>query len=284
MTGALHLLYTWRSPVRRRQDQVAELGTSTAYPEPDVHRRRREQRHERLGGENAPSRTANASVPEGRNQGNRRSHKQRESGRIAHNVSDDYWPGDNSNVGVSSSVLSSLGLSNTEQLPGAVVEARARLLERLRGVSLAENRQCSFHYDVLHNKSTPHVDNDASNATFNPAIPKHFASSSTTHAESTMQMENLTSLDVANKKKFPTIEWDAFHMLKGEVFASGDTHETQETGNMGSPLECGICLERFKDGDWLIKLCCSHKFHSACLEPWVRSCGDCPYCRADIVF
>jgi hypothetical protein len=27
---------------------------------------------------------------------------------------------------------------------------------------------------------------------------------------------------------------------------------------------------------------CGHRFHSTCLEPWVRKCADCPYCRTNI--
>ncbi|RZR79835.1 hypothetical protein BHM03_00005677 [Ensete ventricosum] len=47
-------------------------------------------------------------------------------------------------------------------------------------------------------------------------------------------------------------------------------------------LECSICLEKFLDGDEMIRLSCGHRFHPACLEPWAKTCGDCPYCRTRI--
>ena len=50
-----------------------------------------------------------------------------------------------------------------------------------------------------------------------------------------------------------------------------------------SSAECSICLERCGDsGDGLIQLRCRHIFHSACLERWLRSRADCPYCRATV--
>ncbi|KAH0862107.1 hypothetical protein HID58_079318 [Brassica napus] len=39
-----------------------------------------------------------------------------------------------------------------------------------------------------------------------------------------------------------------------------------------------ICLESFTNGDVLISLPCTHSFHSLCLNPWLKTCGDCPYC------
>ena len=53
-------------------------------------------------------------------------------------------------------------------------------------------------------------------------------------------------------------------------------------GDSMSP-ECSICLERCGDADGLIRLHCKHVFHSACLEQWLRSHGDCPYCRASVL-
>ncbi|KAF8758117.1 hypothetical protein HU200_010715 [Digitaria exilis] len=49
--------------------------------------------------------------------------------------------------------------------------------------------------------------------------------------------------------------------------------------------ECSICLERCggeEDGR-LALLRCGHVFHSACLDRWLRSRGDCPYCRATVL-
>jgi len=49
------------------------------------------------------------------------------------------------------------------------------------------------------------------------------------------------------------------------------------------PAECSICLERCGGtGDGLTQLHCKHVFHSVRLERWLRSRGDCPYCRATV--
>lgn len=79
-------------------------------------------------------------------------------------------------------------------------------------------------------------------------------------------------------KKPPGLSWEAIHSLRLEVFK-----DAEKCGDaMRTFPECSICLERFMEGDELIQLSCGHRFHCTCLEPWVRACGDCPYCRASI--
>lgn len=93
----------------------------------------------------------------------------------------------------------------------------------------------------------------------------------------TSQMERSQFLQELNEKP-PGLTQEALNCLHVEVFSS------IETGLESRVLQdCGICLESFTDGDELIHLPCGHKFHSACLDPWIRSCGDCPYCRRCIV-
>jgi len=47
---------------------------------------------------------------------------------------------------------------------------------------------------------------------------------------------------------------------------------------------CPICLEQFATSAHTGRtiLSCRHKFHSACIEPWVDQHTNCPLCRADI--
>uniref|UniRef100_A0ACD5Y9M7 Uncharacterized protein n=1 Tax=Avena sativa TaxID=4498 RepID=A0ACD5Y9M7_AVESA len=59
--------------------------------------------------------------------------------------------------------------------------------------------------------------------------------------------------------------------------------DTGEGETMLPSPECSICLERCGDVDGLIQLRCKHLFHSACLGWWLRSHGDCPYCRASVL-
>ncbi|CAJ2630453.1 unnamed protein product [Trifolium pratense] len=79
-------------------------------------------------------------------------------------------------------------------------------------------------------------------------------------------------------KKPPGLTQEALDCLHVKVFSSSETSSESR-----ALQDCGICLESFTDGDKLIHLQCGHKFHSACLDPWIRSCGDCPFCRRCIV-
>uniref|UniRef100_A0A2C9V5F0 RING-type domain-containing protein n=1 Tax=Manihot esculenta TaxID=3983 RepID=A0A2C9V5F0_MANES len=139
------------------------------------------------------------------------SHSDHASGWLEQGTSH-YVPSDS----ISSETISSSNrarLTGNERLPGAVLLARARLLERLRGVSFSGNRQSGS-----------------------------------------------VSFDIRNRE-----------------------HTFVDAGNWGTDIPSGICLESFKERDKLICLPCEHRFHFACLDPWVRTCGDCPYCRRDIV-
>lgn len=42
---------------------------------------------------------------------------------------------------------------------------------------------------------------------------------------------------------------------------------------------CAVCLEDFQQDEQVMNLSCSHKYHSACLLPWLASHPHCPYCR-----
>lgn len=54
-------------------------------------------------------------------------------------------------------------------------------------------------------------------------------------------------------------------------------------GDLGA---CAICLEDMKVGEKINILPCSntvhHKFHSACLAPWIQQHNSCPTCRQNI--
>ncbi|KAF5731835.1 hypothetical protein HS088_TW18G00520 [Tripterygium wilfordii] len=69
--------------------------------------------------------------------------------------------------------------------------------------------------------------------------------------------------------------------LDVEIFNSMEKEVEREAS--WTSWDCSICLESFMEGDELIRLPCGHRFHYACLDPWVLTCGDCPYCRRDIV-
>ncbi|CAA7404231.1 unnamed protein product [Spirodela intermedia] len=80
----------------------------------------------------------------------------------------------------------------------------------------------------------------------------------------------------AEARKPPGLKAEAVGSLPREVYGCPG-------GAAAGPPECCICLERFHKGDSLVRLPCGHKFHGDCLSPWLRGCGDCPYCRFRIV-
>ncbi|KAM2989239.1 hypothetical protein FF2_003242 [Malus domestica] len=174
---------------------------------------------------------------------------------------------------------SSAGLSGNERLPGSVLLARERLLERLRGMPPSETRRRRALH--LYGGGLLHVDDlsplvrdwDAEILTSQPA-----SAYSSTNLGS--QIERLHLLQEVNKKP-PGLSQEVLDCLSPEIFSSA------EVGVDGLVLrasgDCSICLESFTDGDKLICLPCEHRFHAACLSPWARIRGDCPYCRRVIV-
>lgn len=79
-------------------------------------------------------------------------------------------------------------------------------------------------------------------------------------------------------KRPPGLTEEEFDHLELEVFKSEGKQD-----DVSASVDCSICLEQFCDGIEVVVLHCSHRFHPDCLEPWVRICGDCPYCRTTIL-
>ena len=46
--------------------------------------------------------------------------------------------------------------------------------------------------------------------------------------------------------------------------------------------ECIVCLEPMKKGEEVRTLPCTHKLHTECIDPWLRSNKVCPVCRSGI--
>lgn len=170
-----------------------------------------------------------------------------------------------------------------DRLPGSVVLARARLLERLRGVSLSGNRQSGRASLGIYNREHTLGDElrvvDAGD--WGADISTGLFAGGSSSDDSTLQTERLHTVQESHKKKPPGLTQDALHCLQSEVFSS--VEKGIEGGVSQVSWDCSICLESFTEGDELIRLPCEHRFHSACLDPWVRTCGDCPYCRRDVV-
>lgn len=63
--------------------------------------------------------------------------------------------------------------------------------------------------------------------------------------------------------------------------APADPHEVSGSGD--GDLGCSICTEDFTRGEDVRVLPCNHKYHPACIDPWLLNVsGTCPLCRVDL--
>ncbi|CAI8604843.1 unnamed protein product [Vicia faba] len=161
------------------------------------------------------------------------------------------------------SVRGTPSVNGSNRLPVGVRLARERLLQRLRGEPVDRNRQ--YNRDP--------TDEEDQESELSSEIPTE----DSLVTDLTSQMARFQFLQETSTKPAGLTQ-EALDCLHHEVFSSSNTESESRILQ-----DCGICLESFTDGDRLIHLQCGHKFHSACLDPWIRSCGDCPYCRRCIV-
>ncbi|KAF3785439.1 E3 ubiquitin-protein ligase [Nymphaea thermarum] len=167
-----------------------------------------------------------------------------------------------------------LGIDRSERLPGAVLQARARLLERLRGSSLTASRQSNHAQNMSGGGFYPMTSDDlrfVDAGDWEIESPREWLAPTNIYSSSRSQTETLPFSSEC-KAKPPGLSRQAINSLHRELFA----------GTEGVSVECSICLERFVVGEGLIRLPCGHRFHPVCLDPWITTCGDCPYCRTCI--
>lgn len=164
-----------------------------------------------------------------------------------------------------------VGIPGSERLPGAVLLARERLLQRLRGVSISGNRGSHRVPTSSHRNFTFEDD-------FRLADAGDWEMDSSLWSAGTAPIPDL--MWVEGNKRPPGLSQEAVNLLHIGVFSNSDKEEEETQAR--AALDCSICLDAFLEGDKLACLPCGHRFHSCCLEPWVRTCGDCPYCRAAI--
>ncbi|KAF8673693.1 hypothetical protein HU200_048442 [Digitaria exilis] len=162
---------------------------------------------------------------------------------------------DNNNIGDSAARknrLDRLVFRTNERLPGAVLQAQARVLERLRSISLGSSA------------SRPSISLDEFSASdvfrlidFRNRETRHQAngSNSSYHLSSESDEERPT-ISSANFHKSSGLSKAAFLRLQIEIF------EASKDDNREPSPECSICLDGFYDGDELIRLRCGHSLYS----------------------
>lgn len=63
------------------------------------------------------------------------------------------------------------------------------------------------------------------------------------------------------------------------IAAASETHE----GDAQKGLMCSICTDEFERGEDIRVLPCQHKYHPACVDPWLLNVsGTCPLCRVEL--
>ncbi|KAL6964086.1 hypothetical protein U1Q18_035142 [Sarracenia purpurea var. burkii] len=188
------------------------------------------------------------------------------------------------NVDDSGGICNSLRISGNDRLPGAVLLARERLLKRLRGVSLSRNNRQSNRAPAGINPSDIQSFGDGFRLVdagdLETDIPREWLGRGALFGASASQREQLLVSPETSKQKPPGLTQEALNCLQVEVFSKAKYSDEGQI--LRASQECSICLDSFLEGDELICLPCAHRFHSGCLDPWIQTCGDCPYCRRGI--
>lgn len=164
-----------------------------------------------------------------------------------------------------------VGTSGSERLPGPVILARERLLQRLRGVAISGNRR-SYRVPTSSHRNFTFEDD------FRLADAGDWEADSSLWLAGTTPSPDLVWAEA--KKRPPGLSQETMDLLHIGIYSNSDKEEEETPAR--AVLDCSICLDAFLEGDKLVCLPCGHRFHPCCLEPWVRTCGDCPYCRAAI--
>ncbi|GAV86472.1 zf-RING_2 domain-containing protein [Cephalotus follicularis] len=258
MTSASELFYVRRSRVGR-----PDPDPDSCLPNSESNHRRHHHRHALDGGDplrRSPQVLSTCHRPSSSS----------ESASVRFNQDTSPYVSSNSVSAETSSSSRSPRLTMNERLPGAVLLARARLLERLRGVSISENRQSGRGTSSTNRRDYILGDD----------LRLMGAGDWGTVISAGQSDGGLPITDAAHetkKKKPPGLTQEALDCLNLEVFCNLDRVTKRDV--LRASWDCSICLESFVEGDELIRLACGHSFHAACLDPWVRTCGDCPYCR-----
>lgn len=273
MTSASELFNNRRYRFGRNPIELEAIDSSSSLDRFSHHNRRhnnhnsRRHRHD-LDGCDPLRRSAN--------QINRPSFLGRESVRLDQGSSSSGGQSVPGNVNVENftRTLGSERFSRSDRLPGAVLLARERLLERLRGVSSLGHRRSNRVLSGIPEDDFTLHDNIRDSEDWHSPAGVNPSTSSYNLVDPYLALQE-------TKNRPPGLTQDALDRLHIEVFTNAE--KGIDGAISRASQECSICLESFLEGAELVCLPCGHRFHSCCLNPWVRTCGDCPYCRAGII-
>nr|CAD1837870.1 unnamed protein product [Ananas comosus var. bracteatus] len=127
--------------------------------------------------------------------------------------------GGNDGIDGTTSGIDRLRLIRSERLPGAVVQARERLIERLRGISLTESRQntavSGISWDEFAISGVFRVVSIGNRETEAPA---EWYESGSPFSNFTIESEEAFSVRNSNNRRPPGLSKEALNALKHEVF------------------------------------------------------------------
>ncbi|KAJ4965671.1 hypothetical protein NE237_017520 [Protea cynaroides] len=277
MPGATELFYGRRSRMGRSTLESGGLGSGDALDRNPYNHHHHNNSHNNIHN-NRHHHSRHRGSHDVRPPCHRTFQSERESVRIENGAIQSGTSNDTSTE-ISSSRASRLRFTRNDRLPGAVLLARERLVERLRGVTLSGNRQGG-------GRATSGISWDE----FAVSDDFRLIDSGDWEAEASREwfpfsvsdsQTGLSSLPGLGHKKPSGLSKKEVKCLHREVFHKMGIDD--ESVVLSAVQDCSICLEGFLEGDLLVCLPCEHRFHSACLEPWLLTCGDCPYCRTGVV-
>ncbi|KAH9297397.1 hypothetical protein KI387_029079 [Taxus chinensis] len=171
--------------------------------------------------------------------------------------------------------------AENNSLRGEVMQARERLYQRFRASSLVSNRHnntastaTEFRYYFSENPTLS--DNGLAEVDWNRRVSRNRL------FEEDLEVE----LYIPREPKPQGLNQKGISNLQRELFVPRSTDGSKGAKQANSALEqedCPVCLEHFLHGEQLIRLACRHRFHPVCLTPWLKICGECPYCRASVL-
>lgn len=87
-----------------------------------------------------------------------------------------------------------------------------------------------------------------------------------------------------SSKDAPTVPLAAAGLGMESGMGTAESRKSDEAAAIKeAEVECSICTEIFSAGDDVRVLPCQHKFHPACIDPWLLNVsGTCPLCRHDL--
>lgn len=93
-------------------------------------------------------------------------------------------------------------------------------------------------------------------------------------ANTSRQQNTTTSINSAMTQRLNQVEATAKPAVPDSPFLKRVVSRPNEL--------CAVCLEKVRGKKKVMRLPCSHKYHSDCVLPWLAAHPDCPCCRTAV--